>query len=149
MILHGNNLLVWINKVIVPNVTSTNVSMSNNLVEATTKITGTFSEVIPGIKNITFSINVLGLPSVLHNVGDKVTYRVGTLENSNVVDAVIESIEVSSGSDEAVSYTMSLSSTGEYEKFIPIYELDKLVDNNDNQFVTDAGDRICVVTQTN
>ena len=149
MILQGNNLLVWINRVLVPNVTSTNISMSNNLVDATTKVTGTFNESIPGIKNVTFSIEALGLPSVLHNVGDKVVYRVGTLEKSNVVDAVIDSIDVSSPSDDVVSYTINLSSTGEYEKFVPIYRLDKLIDNNDNQFVTDTGDRICVVTQSN
>ena len=117
MILTGNNLLVWINRVLVPNTTSTSVSMSNTLVDATLGITGSFGEVIPGVKNITFNIEALGLPSVLYKVGDKVTYRVGTLESSNIVDAVIESIEVSAGSDEAVSYTIALSSTGTYEKF--------------------------------
>ena len=123
--------------------------MSNSLIDATKGITNSFSEVIPGIKKVTFTIQALGLPSVLHNVGDEVTYRVGTLESSNIVDAVIESIDVDGSSDDVVSYTINLSSTGEYEKFVPIYALDKLVDNNDNQFVTNTGDRICVVTQTN
>ena len=149
MVLSGNNFLVWINKVLVPNVTSTNLSMSNALVEATKGVTKGYAEVIPGIKKVTFTITALGFPSVLYKVGDKVTYRVGTLENSNVVDAVIESINVDGPSDEAVSYTINLSSTGAYEKFIPIYRLDKLIDNNNNQFVTDTGDRLCVVTQTN
>ena len=149
MILTGNNLLVWINKVLVPNITSTSLSMSNDLYDATTEDTQGYVEVVSGRKSVVLTFEALGLPSVLHSVGDTVTYRVGTLEKSNVVDAVIESIEVSGQSDDVVSYSINLKSTGEYEKFIPIYRLDKLVDNNNNQFVTDTGDRVCVVTQTN
>ena len=149
MTINGNNFLVYINGTKILDVTSTSLSMANSLYEATISPSKSYDEVISGRRKVTFQVEALGLPDPSWSIGDEVTYRTGVIGKTYTALCLIESIDVTGASDEAVGYSMSLATTGAYEKFIPIFGIDKLITNLGDQIITDTGDRICVVTQIN
>ena len=148
-ILSGNSHRVWLDTVLVPNVTSTSLSVSNALLEATLSDSGSFDEFISGIKSSDITVDVLGFPSASLNIGDKVRVRIGTEELSHSSDAIIQDISVNGSSDTAVGHSISIKVIGVLAEFIPIFRLDKLVTDTGDQVITDTGDNICVSVQSN
>ena len=150
-VLTGNNVSVWVDETKVKSITSSSLSFSNSLVEVTTGITNSYTESISGVKS--GNINVEGFfdATFLNNysVGDKVLLRVGTTESSLISEALIESIDLSAPSDDAINRTISFKVTGDLTRFIPAFELDRLITNTGDNIITNTGDQIVVTNQTN
>ena len=150
-VLTGNNVSVWVDGTRVESITSSSLSFSNQLTEVTKGITNTFSESISGVKS--GNINVEGFFDAIflnnYSVGDKVLLRVGTRDSSLISEALIETIDLSAPSDEAVSRTISFKVTGDLTRFIPIFRLDRLITNTGDNIITDTGDQLVVSVQDN
>ena len=129
--------------------TSTGISYSANLIEVTTKVTKGYVENIPGVKSATIQFEKLHTFEEVLEVGDKVTFHVGPSTQGYAGECIIDSIVVDSSSDGVQTYSGTASVTGEVAKFIPIYALEYLVDNNGNNITTDSGDSIVVSVQQN
>ena len=150
-VLTGNNVSVWVDETKVKSITSSSLSFSNQLTEVTKGITNTFTESISGVKS--GNINIEGFFDAIflnnYSVGDKVLLRVGTRDSSLISEALIESIDLSAPSDEAVNRTISFKVTGDLTRFIPIFRLDRLITNTGDNIITDTGDQLVVSVQDN
>ena len=144
----GNDVKVWIDTVEVPNIVSSSMSVNDNLIEATTKPTGNFTEVIPGRYSANLSLDLMGLHDYIQGTSGLI--RFGRVEPlSWVANYYIESVDTSAGSDEAVTTSLSIKVTGELSKFIPTFDNFDLCTNTDVTICTDTGETICVKIQNN
>ena len=149
MIANGNTFRLRLNANNLVGETQSGIAYSANLVSVTKGISNGFEEVIPGVASASITFNRLYTGDETLTVGQKLPFHIGPRTQGLAGECIIENISIDSASDEVVTYAGTAKVTGPITDFIPVFALDKLIDNNDNQIVTDTGDRLCVITQTN
>ena len=154
-VLNGNRLRIRLEDIDVIDCTSVSLNISNNLFEATTKPTGGWIEYISGVKNATGSFEGL----VDYNNANYIKLKDDILKGVNIFydmiiegehiffgDAIIESFEESSGSDDVATYSGSFTIIGEIQS-IPLEPTRPafLIDQNLDFIVLNAaGDKIII-----
>ena len=151
MIVNSNNLEIRLNGVLIPFVQSSSFSFSNSLIEVTREATNGYSQKATGAKSGTFSINGLLSTTELNRyaTGDLLTVRYGIGNDAYVVSGRINSIEYNGGTDDAMNFSISIDTTSEITRFVPIIEAQFLQTRAGVDILTRSGDQIQVRTQTN
>ena len=152
-LINGNNLRIRLKGIEIINCNSVSLSLSNSLVEATTKPTMGWIEFISGVKNASGSFEGLvdydssAYISMKDDIlaGTKVTYEmIAEGQRRFFGDAIIESFEESGGSDDVATYSGSFTIIGEiqHEAVIPTEEAFLIDQNGDFITLNDEGDKI-------
>ena len=128
--------------------TSSGISFNNSLVEATTQVTDSFAEYIPGVKSATINFeNLYSFDTI--EVGDTMVFHIGERLNGYEGNCIVESIEVNTSADEVITHSGSVKVVGELRKFVPIYEFRDLQDRSGVNIQTRAGEDIQINVLTN
>ena len=129
--------------------TSTGISYSANLVEATTKITGGYAEYIPGVQSATIQFEKLHTFNEVLEVGSKFVFHVGPRTKGFAGECIIDSVQIDSSSDSVQTYSGTASVTGEAAKFIPIYGEEIFCTTDGREICTTDGRQLYVNVLTN
>ena len=148
-LLTGNRILLRFNTEVFEGRTSTGISVSNALVEATTKVTGSFTEYIPGVKTSTLDFNKLHTFEEKLEVGDELTFHIGPRSTGWAGQCIIESISIDAPSDEVQTYSGTAKVTGELSKFIPIFGEEIFCTTDGREICTTDGRQLYVNVQIN
>ena len=151
MPLNGNRFVLFLSRdrALLRGETSSGISYNANLIEVTTKPTGSYKEFIPGVRTSTINFEKLHTFEETLNVGDTVTFHIGERSNGFEGYCIIESISVDASSDDAQRYSGTARVTSEVTKFIPIFEESILCTTDGREICTTGGETICVSEQIN
>ena len=148
-LLTGNRILLRFNTEVFEGRTSTGISVSNALVEATTKVTGRYAEYIPGVKTSTLDFNKLHTFGEKLDIGDELTFHMGPRDTGWAGQCIIETISIDAPSDEVQTYSGTARVTGELSKFIPIFGEEIFCTTDGREICTTDGRQLYVNVQIN
>ena len=148
-VVNGNRILLRFDTEVFEGRTSTGISVSNALIEATTRPTGPFAEYIPGIKTSTLDFNKLHTFEEKLDVGDELTFHIGPRDTGWAGQCIIETISIDAPSDEVQTYSGTAKVTGELTKFVPIFGEEVFCTTDGREICTTDGRQLYVNVQIN
>ena len=147
-LLNGNQFRITLGDNILLCETSSGVSFNNSLMEVTKSDTGTYAEYISGQKSATVSFdNLYSFDPI--EVGMVLDFHIGPRSSGFTGTGIVESLEVSTASDDVVTHSGTMRVIGELEKFIPIIENVVLEARGGEDILTRAGEQIEIRIQEN
>ena len=129
-ILNGNNFRLYLDGEVVEGELSSDLSMTNNIIEAVRSDTGDFVDYIDGVKSGSFTFENLS-PLGNIDIGDEYLVRFGLEEQGYEANAVIESIDIQAVSDELSTF----SGTARVNGVLRLYD-----DRDDDFLLLETGD---------
>lgn len=115
----GKDLLIKEGANAIAGATSCNISVSAEVLNTTTKGSGDWTSSMSGLKS--WNIDTDGLFSLedfsyIEKVGTEVTIEFSSGATTYTGKAIINDLKINSGTGEIVTYTLSLTGTGEVKK---------------------------------
>lgn len=139
---NSNQINVRLDGVLVNNVTNCSLSVSNNLIEVTRGNTNGYVERLSGVSGAVVTIDGYLDTNDLnrYSVGSSVSVIFGTrLQGHTTTVGLIESIDISGGTDNAPTYSITIRISGNVINYVPDIVFETLMTRDGRDIETRAG----------